>query len=176
MIDNRITGWSMARLLAFVLVAFAAIFAVVQVQQESKKRDHAIIVERRHVGDVFTSTLAQGALSGCVADNRLVYAQRSLLKDSLANARPTYAQLVKDGTFSQAQADRLLADAKKQVDQYLARIPYRDCAGSAERYIKLIRDRSLRDLRNAQVKNDAAAAAGVINSLEAKDERRRKRL
>lgn len=170
----RDNNWPwLARLFAFVIVAFAAIFAFVSVEHESTARTNALKVERERVGNVFLGTLAQGSVDGCISTNDATYVDRAQLLDAIPNAKPQYDQLVKDGTLTRAQADRLLSDAQKQIDRYLARRKYRDCEKAALRYLKLISNGAYKSEQTASVRVKAQEASRGLKRQEAADERRR---
>lgn len=167
------TGWAFARLLAFALVAVVAAYTLVQVQSESNARTDALARERERVGNVFLATLAQGSIDGCVSANEATYVDRAQLLDAIPNARPQYQQLVDDGTLTQAQADRLLANAQKQITKYLERRRYRDCVAAADRYLKLISDKTYQGEQRAELKIKVTDATQELKDQEAADEKRR---
>lgn len=172
----RFNGWAAARLVAFLLVASMSMVAVALVQNESRDRDRAILAERNRVGDAILVSLGQGSVNGCVADNKLIYNSRAQLKDQIANARPVYAQLVHDGTLTQHQVERLIVNAHGQVERYLRRLKFRNCEEAANRFLKQIKDESLRksEKRNA-VLMSRKSADQLVKQRET-DAKRRARL
>lgn len=167
--DWKFGSASIARLLAYGLVVCACVLALVKVQGQTIALKH----ERDRVGNLFLVNLAQGASDGCISANRITYVNRAQLKDAIPNARAQYQQLVNDGTLTQAQVDRILLDAKQQINLYLDREPYRDCNRAADRYLKLMADKDLRITTAEEIYNKDRNATTAIRVAEDKDQKRR---
>jgi hypothetical protein len=131
--------WRQRRTMAYLLLAAAVAYSIVGVRNEASNRNKALGVQREQRANQILASTAVGAVNGCINNNRtLVEPLRQIITDGLQNARSTYDRLVQEGTFTQAQADRLYKQAKEQTRQSLARIKYRDCEAAASPYIRQI--------------------------------------
>lgn len=88
-----------------------------------------------------TISLAEGSFRGCENINAtIIDPLRRSTVDGLATSKVSIANLVKEGTFTEAQGKRIIKTAEQSTKRNLSRIQYRNCANAAERYIKQVTD------------------------------------
>lgn len=133
--------WRHRRVLAYVFLALFTAYAVFLSTQYSDKLAAQGKVARAERTDAILIALAQSSFAGCVNNNNtLVEPLRVIISDGVQQSRATIRNLVKDGTFTEAQGKRFIADNERSARVNLSRIKYRNCSDAADRFILKITD------------------------------------
>lgn len=148
-------------LVAYLLLAIVTAYSI--------KLSSANINTQREVrANDIVATLAQGAVSGCVNANLVTQGIHKVVVSSYSNGQGSINELVKEGTLSAKQAVRIRENSRTQIMKSLADLPYRDCASSAERYVKQITDSDQRNGVRAEVLRQVRAALQIRRQQEPK--------
>lgn len=164
--------WRHRQAIAYAFLTFWVAFALYQGQQQrdadrarAKAEATAIVKQRVERTDQLSARLADGSVQGCIADNRTIGQLRTIISTGKQQTRSSIAALVKDGTFSQKQGQRIINQNIKSANESLRKLPLRDCQEAVFRYSDQISNPQLRSRVENEARIDIAIAKNNFTTI-----------